>query len=119
MATVDPTPNGFALYGSEINTWAGLTLGDDGWPTGPPGSGDRTVAITGTFGAGTTVLIEGSLDMTNWFTLRDPSGSLLSFSAAGLKAIMENVLALRPRVSAGDGSESITVTLLVRSPRNG
>lgn len=118
MATVN-SRNGGLTFGSEVIAWGPMTLGDDGQPTGTPGSGDRTVQVAGTFGAGTSVVIEGTLDMTNWNTLRDPSGTLLSFSAPGMKAILENVLALRPRVAAGDGTEQINVTLLVRSPRYG
>lgn len=118
MATIQVSANEM-LYGSAVYTWAPLALGDDGSPVGSPGSGDRTAQIHGTFGAGTQVLIEGSLDMTHWFTLRDPSGNLLSFSAPGIKAIMENALAIRPRVSSGDGTEQITAIIVVRSPRNG
>lgn len=114
-----PAQGGGMLFGSEVFTWGPMTLGDVGSGVGSPGSGDRTVQVVGTFGAGTSAVVEGTIDNTNWFTLRDPSGASLSFGSAGLKAIMENVLALRPRVATGDGTEQLTVTLLTRSPRLG
>lgn len=107
-------------FGNSIYNWPDLSLGDAGDPAGTVASGDRTVQVQGTFGVGGTVIIEGTLDMLNWFQLRDPSGSLLSFGAGGgLRAILENVEAVRPRVTAGDITTSIQVILSVRKNRNG
>lgn len=117
MATIQAQSGGL-LFGSEVFTWTPMTLLDAGSGVGSPGSGDRTVQVEGTFGAGTAVVIEGTLDMVNWRSLHDATGSLLTFSAAGLRSILENVLALRPHITAGDGTESITVTLLTRNPRH-
>ena len=107
------------IVGNQIYTWTPMAAGDDGQPAGATGAGDRTVQIQGAFGVGGTVLIEGTLDQENWFTLRDPTGSLLSFSAAGLKAVLENVLAIRPRVSAGDVSTAVTAIVSIRRDHNG
>lgn len=92
--------------------WAAMANGDDGTPFENPGAPDRSVQVQGTFGVGGTVVLEGSNDGTNYHTLRDPLGNNLSFTAAGLKAVMEAVRYVRPRVTAGDGTTSITVTLL-------
>jgi hypothetical protein len=105
-------------------TWTPLTTTNaDGQAAAYVGSGDRTIQVTGTFGAGGTVIVEGSLDTTfpptNWFPLKDPSNTAISFTAAGLRAILENVVAVRARVTAGDGTTSITATLAVRRQRNG
>ena len=102
------------LIDNRIYTWATMGLGDVGAPVGSTGSGDRTVQIEGVFGVGTSVQIEGTLDGQNWHTLRDPTGALLTFSASGLKTVLENVVQLRPHVSAGDGTEQIVVTMAVR-----
>lgn len=75
---------------------------------------DRSAQVEGTFGAGGTVLIEGTNDGTNWRTLTDPLGNLLSITAAGIKQVTEAVLQMRPRVSAGDGTTSLTVTFALR-----
>lgn len=118
MATVPNTPQNL-LIGNVIYTWSSLASGDDGAPVGFTGSGDRTVQVLGTPGAGGTVLIEGSLDGVNYSTLRDPSGVALSFTGPGLKAILENVVSLRPRVTGGDGSTSFTVLIAARRGQNG
>ena len=106
-------------FGHGIYSWAGMALGDTGKPVGASGAGDRTVQVEGTFGVGGTVLIEGTLNMTTWYPLHDPFGSLLSFTAAGMKAILENVIAVRPNVSGGDGSTLITATIIARRSING
>jgi hypothetical protein len=94
--------------------WSGLLNGDDGAPAGSSYSGDRTVQVFGTFGTGGTVIVEGSLDGTNWFQLRDPTGTLISFTAAGGKAVMENAPYIRPRVTGGDGTTALSFLMSVR-----
>jgi hypothetical protein len=116
MATINPVPQEL-IVGNAIYTWQ-LASGDDGAPIGVTGSGDRSVQVQGTFSAA-TVLIEGTLDMTTWYTLRDPSGVALSFTAANLKAVLENVVAIRPRVTGGDVGTTITAIIAVRRDRNG
>ena len=114
MATVNFTPNQVFIDGGFF-TWTPLTTtNSDGQPAQYQGAGDRTVQIQGTFGAGGTVIIEGSIDGTNWYNLRDPSSTAISFTAAGMKAVLENVPFIRPRVTAGDGTTSITALLYVR-----
>ena len=65
---------------------------------------DRTVHLFGTWG-GATIVIQGSNDGTNWQTLRDPGGTLLSFTADGLKGILENPRFIRPSSSGGTGTD--------------
>jgi hypothetical protein len=101
---------------SHFVSWTPLLNGDSGAPYGMSGFADRSAQIVGTFGTGGTVLIEGSNDGTNYVTLNDPQGVALSLTAAGLKEIAQIVKFIRPRVSAGDGTTSITVTLLARRP---
>lgn len=99
-------------------TWPTLINGDAGDSLGPDMAlwSDRSVQVTGTFGSGGTVLVEGSNDGTTWFTLNSPQGTALSFTAAGLKQILEGVLFIRPRVSAGDGTTAIAVAMMLRLP---
>ena len=91
-----------------------LTSGDTGDVSLHSGTADRTVQVGGTFGATGNVVVEGSLNGTEWHTLRDTFGDPLSFSAPGLRAVLENVVYVRPRVTAGDGTTAINVTLNVR-----
>ena len=118
MATRTPTLQD-ALLDQKLYTWTGLLNGDDGAGAPHVGAGDRTIQVLGTFGVGGTIIAEGSLDGTNWFPLRDPSSTAISFTAAGGRAILENVAFVRPRVTGGDGTTSLTVILMTRRTGNG
>jgi hypothetical protein len=103
------------LYGDLMKvTWGSLVNGDAGVAVACGEYADRSVQVTGTFGAGGTVLIEGTLDGSNWLTLTDPQGNALSFTAAKIEAVSEMTELIRPRVSAGDGTTAIAVTLIGR-----
>jgi hypothetical protein len=76
---------------------------------------DRTVHVTGTFGAGGSLSIKGSNDDgATWVVLTDPLGNALTFTAAGMKQITELPHLIRPEVTAGDGTTSINVFLHAR-----
>ena len=101
------------LYGkSSIVTWSPLATGDTGEPLQGVGLSDRSVQFTGTFG-GATVVLEGSNDGNNWVTLTDPAGVALSFTAAGLKQILQITRYMRPNVSDGAGVAIICNLLAV------
>lgn len=97
-----------------VITWSGLLNGDFGTPVGFMGSGDKSVQFSGTFGVGGTIVLEGTLDGTNYHTLSDLQTTAISKTAAALEGIAEAVLAIRPRVTGGDGSTNLVATLLVR-----
>lgn len=94
-----------------IYTWTPLANGDAGVPVMGPGWADRSFHIQGTFGAGGTVVIEGSNELvpTNYRTLNDPFGNALSIITAGVYELTQIALWMRVRVSAGDGTTAITV----------
>lgn len=101
-------------------TWGALANGEAGAPIAADQAlwSDRSVQVTGTFGAAGSVSIEGSNDGVNYFTLNSPQGTALTFAAAGLKQVLEGTLWLRPRVTAGDGTTSLAVVLMLRLPTN-
>ena len=71
---------------------------------------DRTVQVVGTFGSGGSVSIQGSNDGgTTWATLTDQAGSALTFTSTGLRQILQLPHMIRPNVTAGDGTTSLTV----------
>lgn len=72
---------------------------------------DRSIHVTGTFGGG-TVKLYGSNDGTNWVALSNPQGDELSFTSAGLEAVLELTQYVRPTVTAGDGTTNLTVTMV-------
>jgi hypothetical protein len=96
-------------------TWGPMANLDNGDNFGILPGYDRSVQFTGTFGTGGTVVLEGSNEATpsNWFTLRDPQGNSLSFTAVGLKQVLEWTLWVRPRVTGGDGTTAITCNMIV------
>lgn len=116
MATRDPaiTRPG-PSFSLQVATWSGLLNGDVGNAFEFTDWADRTVQVSGTFGAGGNVLIEGSNDGTNWNTLTDATGAALgTITTATLKQLTEAPRFARPRVSAGDGTTNLTVVLLAR-----
>jgi hypothetical protein len=115
MATVSYARSTPYQIDHEVYTWTPLTTTNaDGAPIAYAGAGGRTVQVNGTLGAGGTLIVEGSNDGTNWYQLSDLGGTAISFTAAGLKGIREEPLYVRPRVTAGDGTTSLTAVLAVR-----
>lgn len=116
MATVNYTANALAPLNHAFYTWTPLTTTNtDGAPVGFAGSG-KTAQVTGTFGVGGTLVMQESVDGTNWVTMTDSSvtGGAVSFTATGVKDLRETAPFVRPFVSGGDGTTSLTVTLACR-----
>lgn len=98
---------------SHVAVWTGLLNGDDGAPVKMPHSTARCMQALGTFGAGGAVQLEGSNEAVpvNWALLNTPQGTTSSRTAASMAQIQETPLWVRPKVSAGDGTTSLTVNL--------
>lgn len=96
-------------------SWSALATGDDGAPVTPIGSGPLAGAVqfTGTFAGGTTAVLEGTVDGTNWATLKDLQGDAISVTAAGIVEFSTAVAQFRPSVSGG-ASDSVDVTVVTR-----
>lgn len=117
MATIKPTydsPSGDQNL--RRVTWADMANGDVGEAVGIDKAewSDRLMQVTGTFGSGGSVSGEGTLDGANFATLTQPANTALTFTAAGIKAVVEAAASFRPHVTAGDGTTALTVTLLMR-----
>lgn len=98
-----------------IYTWSPLTTTNtDGAAIGAIQFADRSVQVSGTFGAGGSLSIQGSNDGSNWFTLNNAQGTAATFTSAGLKQVVELPRYIRPFVSAGDGTTSLTVVMVAR-----
>jgi hypothetical protein len=93
--------------------WIGLAVDDIGEPIGRVAR-DRCWQAFGTFGAGGTVVIEGSNDGDTYSTLTTRGGGAAQFAAAGVLHVVEIPRYVRPRVSAGSGATAVTVTLALR-----
>ena len=100
--------------GAKLIAWTGLLNGDTGAPLSLPDYADLTATFEGTFGAGGTILLEGSLDGVNYITLTDPQGTSISKTAASIESVVEAPRYIRPRVSAGDGTTNLQCRIMAR-----
>lgn len=115
MATVNASISTPGIGNSlKLATWPILQNGDVGTPFQFTDWADRCIQISGTFGAGGTLVFEGSNDGVNWATVSDTSGVALSLTSAGIKQMNEAPLYVRPRVSAGDGTTSLMASVIAR-----
>lgn len=120
---VEPPTGEDMPSGVEQIQWASMANGDTGQPYIAPHYPDKTVQVHGTFGVGGNARIQGTLEVsspTNWQTLSDPNGNDLNFDATkvttngkGVETILENVQQIRPNITAGDGTTSLTVRLQI------
>jgi len=105
---------GFGGVGNDkywLHTWQGLANGDTGRPVRVSHMADKTVTVEGTFGAGGSISIEGSMDAITWAVLTDPQGNEITLTTEGVEAITENTRFVRPNVTAGDGTTDLTVRI--------
>lgn len=121
MATRTPT---FTKDGENtvVVTWTGLTnaTSDTGVPIGFHDYADRTAQVKGTLGTGGNCQIQGSNDGgTTWAALTDPQGNALDFGAAKVEQVIEMTELIRPAITAGDGTTSLTCILTMRRQRSG
>lgn len=101
-----------------VHAWSALANGDDGQPLELLDFADYSVQVGGTFGVGGTIVFEGSNDGVTYFTLTDAQGSAISKTAAAIEQVVETCRYVRPRVTAGDGTTNLAVTLYARRGRS-
>lgn len=121
MATVSWTSTNLKTHGDNVVvvSWTPLTnTNQDGQAFEMPGSADRSVQVLGTFGAAGSINFEGSNEATptTWAILNDPSSAALTFTAAKIEAVLEMTRWVRPKITAGDGTTSLTVLMAVKKP---
>jgi hypothetical protein len=77
------------------------------------GQDEVTVQILGTVDSA-TVVVQGSLDGTNFATLNDWNGNAMSYTAIGIiRRIGPPVTQLKVSTSGGGGSQSISVAVYI------
>lgn len=136
MAEVDYTVglpvdnNGGNIMGALIVTWGPMVLNDTGKPFVCPHRADKCIQVYGTFGAAGNAKMRGSNNQIydtakgalsggsapTWATLNDPQANALDFTAAKIEGVLENPNAISPQISAGDGTTSLTVVMVISSP---
>jgi hypothetical protein len=115
--TVEYTMQGSHLGGKSVYIiqWSNMANGDVGNSLPLSQYADRSVQVSGTFGSGGTVAIQGSNNGNDFVTLTDPLGNPLSFTSSGIEAITEMVAYIRPSVIAGDVNTSLQISLAARA----
>lgn len=102
----------------QLAQWAALAAGETGdAATLIGGFPDRSFQIAGSF-FGATVTCEGSNDGTNYATLKDVFGNDVSFTAAGIKQVLEATYYVRAKVAGGDsgGTTALIATIFGTRP---
>lgn len=102
---------------SFVISWSAVTSADTFAAAPFPAHADRSVQVTGTFSAA-TVVIQGSNDGgTTYATLNNPADAGLSFTSAGLEAILESTALIKPSASGGGGPQSVNVYIHMRGDK--
>jgi hypothetical protein len=114
MSTIAPTKTPTGNTRSFVVGWAALANGDAGEAIPFSQYTDKSVQVIGAFGAGGVLRFEGSNNGTDWAPLTDPQGNPLDFSSAKIEMVSEATAWVRPRVTAGDGTTSLTVLVLLK-----
>jgi hypothetical protein len=116
MALIVPTLTSvdFRSYRVPRTVWTAITSADtaDAWGLNGQSAVACAVQITGTFG-GATVTLQGSNDGTNYFILKDFTGTDVSATSATMFDLSTAVLYVKPVVTGGAGY-SINVNLVLR-----
>lgn len=113
MSTITPTTT--RIPGGALKVvWSNMANGDVGSPVENAAYADRSVQVSGTFGAGGTAVIEGTINESTYATLNDMGAAALSLTSAAIKSIMDVPVKIRPSITAGDGTTSITVAMIMR-----
>lgn len=127
MATVQPVYVRTGKPDTRLVRWT-LANGDVGAPVELSNYPDKSVDIGGTFGAGGSVTARGSNNLTTpdptdvaatgvWAPLTDPQANAITKTSKAIEQVLENTRWYSPYCSTGDGTTSITVTILARKTR--
>lgn len=105
-----------------VVTWANMINGAVGLPIPKNLSAfvDRSFQAEGTFGSGGSVAVEGANNddgsgtVGNYRALTNPQGTTIAIGSGGIQQVTEAVQNMRPHVTAGDGTTSLTITACLR-----
>jgi hypothetical protein len=118
MAIIPATPTSLPenndFRNCAVYTWSNITTADTCEAVEIPSFPDRTVEVSGTFGAAGSIAIKGSIIGTVYNTLKAPNGDALSFLASDTESVLTAVRYLKPDTPTGDGTTSITVSIFMR-----
>lgn len=115
--------NGANVAGVIGVQWSGLLNTDVGQAFSCGHRNIKSVQVYGTLGAGGSVQLQGTNDQAytpgavatapNWVPLSDRQGNQLDIAVAKIENVQENPNAVRPSVTAGDGTTNLTVVMVL------
>lgn len=114
MSTINSTKGATGNTQAVVFTWADMANGDVGEAIPFSMYADRSAQAFGTFGVGGTATLEGSNDGEHWVALTNLQGQALTFNTEKIEMVSEITAWVRPRVTAGDGTTSITIALMAK-----
>ncbi len=112
LTDVSPNGDGSAM----LVVWAAVTNADTWAAIKMPGFTARSISVQGTFDSA-TIVINGSIDGTNYTGLTNMAGTAISRTTAAVVGVSEAVLYYQPATSGGGGSQSSVVSMLFTGPR--
>lgn len=93
--------------GVYLLTWENITEADSGAPFNVQAFADKTVQVTGDFGNGGQITMQGTNEDTpvNWDTLHDAQGNDITIASGTphVEVLLENVKWIRPLGSGSSG----------------
>lgn len=109
------------LYGHVVSyVWPLVTNADTCAAVEMGANADRSVHAFGTFGSATVALQgsnEATLDpalVTSYVAMHDPQGVAIGLTTAGIEEVAEISHWIKPVLTGGGGTQSVTVALLCR-----
>jgi hypothetical protein len=101
--------------GATVATWADVATDDtnNSFPNGFQKGVAGCVQVFGTFNGGTVASMEVSNDGSNWETLTDVAGALVSMESAALFEFSSTALYIRPKVESGS-SDAVDFVMVMR-----
>lgn len=105
------TPYGFGEDKVQKVTWSAMNGGDVGVGIKSANWTVKSITVSGTF-LGASATVQGSNDGVAYYNLTEVGGTSISLASAGIKAIRENPLYIRPMVT-GSVSASLVFDLIM------
>lgn len=112
MATVSPAPSIPSASNIPVLTWTGVSTADTMTPVVVRKGSSGAVQMTGTWGSA-TVKLQGSLDGTTYFDLKDASGTTISATSNAYFQFTTSAVYLKP-ASSGGTADNVDVVLVLR-----
>lgn len=116
-----PSPN-VNITGLRIIKWPNLLSADSGSPYFAPQYSAKVIQLSGTAGVGGAGTIQGTLEPGTpiYGTLHSPDSVAWTFVAADvtnnvIKQVLEDCYQIRPLMTGGDGSTSVTIYLFINT----